>query len=202
MGKSRSIYPLPKKYCVEHVNKIQSQASGTKQLTEGRCLSGQARVKATSGKGYQVLGTCFVPDTTLSCLFNSHSHPRREGLAYSLYRQRNWSLEKREWRHGYQEAESGGWRELGGLDVWEEASICSQDQERELGMSLPRRGSFTDTKFARAVSEVTQGSNSPKQVRSVLIKMWWDSLHSAPQEISPFVYLFHHKVNRTGLWNL
>lgn len=36
---------------------------------------------------------------------------------------------------------------------------------------FPRRGSFTDTKFARAVSEVTQGSNSPTRVTSVSIKM-------------------------------
>lgn len=80
-----------------------------------------------------------------------------------------WSCEKSEWSCGQQEAESG---ELGGLAGWEEESVCRHDQEWKEGLHQGRAPSLIPSLHS-VTSEGSQGSNSAKQMRSVLRNVMW-----------------------------
>lgn len=118
---------------------------------------------------------------------------------------KNWSLEKK-WMFTWLTRRTkrtrktrSGPGELGKLDEWEEELICRHGQERELGMApslIPR--------LHRTVS----ASGTWKQFTSAnekCVDKKYDVIPRilVPHEICPsFVYLFYHKGNRTGSWNL
>lgn len=176
-GDSRSIHPLPKMCSVEHVNKIQSQASGNK-LTVGWRLSWQVTVIATSGKGCHLLGTYSVPGTTLNYLIltttpwgrDCHTHflqmkklKLREKWTVTLTRGRVRRVGKTGWERGrvhLQQCSGEGMRKgftKDGLLHWYHDSIGIYLRWHEEGSHLSKWESVV-----------------------WILKIWCDSLHSSP----------------------
>lgn len=118
----------------------------------------------------------------------------RWGLAYPFYRWRNLKL-REEWMVMWLTRSRVG---RTGRTGWVRGGVGLLPWSRVKGMAAPRTGSSLIPSLHKTTSEVTQGSNSAKQMRSVLTSnvMWFPASQSLRKYLHVLICFIVRSIER------